>query len=175
MMKLLIPLFFLVPNVVLAEPLSIRSGDHDTFSRLVLTIPEGSVWGVTQIDNGYSLNISGNPDGFDISQIFERISRERIEAVIQKSPSDLDIFVQCQCYIDTFLWRPDRLVLDVIEGDPPNDARIFSLENIVTELSQLDNILPAPMPQNQRFVEVQLFDNPIRSVVEISNYEEVRS
>lgn len=113
-------LLICLPLSAWADPVSIRSGDHDTFSRLVISIGEGTGWQVQPTDGGYTLNLNGAVEGFDTSSVFDRIPRDRIAAVTQQTERSLFLAVDCACYADAFLWRPGQLVLDVVEGVGPD-------------------------------------------------------
>ncbi|MDA9207974.1 hypothetical protein N9O61_03720 [Octadecabacter sp.] len=110
-------LILLMPIPAFADVVSIRSGEHEDFSRLVLSIVDGTSWSIDQIDEGYRLFLDGHTDGFDISEVFERIPRTRLEGLEQVKQDSLDLQLSCACSIETFLWRSDRLVLDIIDAE----------------------------------------------------------
>jgi len=110
-------LFFLfLPFAVSADIVAIRSGEHENFTRLVFSIAEGETWNLNPTEGGYRLTLEGAGDGFDTSEVFERIPRTRIANLEQVGNRTLDLDLACDCMIESFLWRPDRLVLDVKEG-----------------------------------------------------------
>lgn len=119
MMRTLV-LLLCFPIAAIAEPVAIRSGEHETFSRLVISIGEGTEWGLQQTETGFMLELTGRSDGFDVSKVFERIPRSRIIDVSQPSENMLSLDVACDCFADAFLWRPGQLVLDVVDGENPN-------------------------------------------------------
>ena len=103
-----------------AQTVTIRSGDHDSFARLVFAIPEGTAWEVGRIGGGIGVRLQDLPDGISIDGIFDRIPRNRIaDATID---GDLvAIRLACDCYPDAFLWQSDRLVVDIVDGQSPSD------------------------------------------------------
>ncbi|SHJ05582.1 hypothetical protein [Wenxinia saemankumensis] len=107
-----------------AQTIPVRSGDHPTFARLVLSIPQGAAWRLGPVEGGYGLRISGpgvaEPD-FALGGVFDRIGRDRI-ARIDPVPGGIDLALACDCHADAFLWRDDRLVLDVVDGPPPAES-----------------------------------------------------
>lgn len=113
-------LLFLIPTVAFTETVTIRSGEHEMFSRLVMSIGIGTEWDVTQTTDGYLVEISEPANGFDTARVFERIPRTRIKAVQQRAPSTLFLAVDCDCHADAFLWRPGQLVLDIVTGSAPD-------------------------------------------------------
>jgi len=140
-------IFLALPAAVFSEPVTIRSGEHETFSRLVLSIGVGNEWGVTPESGGYVLDISGVSDGFDTSTIFARIPRERLVAVAQRDVDSLFLSVECDCYVDTFLWQPGQLVLDVVDGPDPESPNVEPVETLMSPTQtparpmQLPNLL----------------------------------
>ena len=101
-----------------------RSGDHPTFARLVFAIAPGRDWDLARDGTGYALSIDG-ADGFDPSEVFDRITRSRIAGLRVASnngSNGLTIDLACDCHADAFLWRPDRLVVDIVDGPAPDDS-----------------------------------------------------
>jgi len=100
-----------------AQDVTIRSGEHPAFSRLVLTIPSGSAWSLGRLGDRYALTLptglTVRPDG-----VFDRIPRSRI-ATLTADGADLLIDMSCGCHASAFLWRPDRLVIDINDGPAP--------------------------------------------------------
>lgn len=140
-MRILV-LFLCFPFAALAEPVEIRSGEHDTFSRLVVSIGEGTEWDLQQTETGYMLELTGRSDGFNVSEIFERIPRSRITDVSQPSENTLSLNVSCDCFADAFLWRPGQLVLDVVDGENPNTLIIVSDPREASTPSNVPQVLP---------------------------------
>lgn len=101
-----------------AETIFVRSGQHESFSRLVLSIPVGGAWRLGRSGNGYELSLDEGEHEFDVSEVFERISTNRITSLGQQS-GQLSIDLACDCHADAFLWRSDRLVIDIVDGPAP--------------------------------------------------------
>lgn len=99
-----------------AAPVTIRSGDHGAFTRLVLAIPDGAAWQLGRSDEGYLFRVDGAAE-FDTSGVFERIPRTRIRE-LRGAGGDLEILMACDCHADAFAWRPDRIVVDILDGPP---------------------------------------------------------
>ena len=113
-------LLALTASQALAEQVSLRSGDHPAFTRLVLSIAAESAWSLRKSPDGYALEVDGATD-YDSEDVFARISRNRI-ADLRANQTRLDILVDCDCHADAFLFRPDRLVVDIIDGPAPQDS-----------------------------------------------------
>lgn len=104
------------------QELQIRSGEHEDFSRLVFTIDPGSDWQLGRDGEGYRLSIGSSLGAVDTAAVFERIPRTRIaDLVPSANGTDLSILLGCDCTADAFLYRPDMLVVDVLDEAPdPN-------------------------------------------------------
>lgn len=104
-----------------AREVAIRSGEHRDFSRLVLAIGEGMQWRVETSDRAARLRLSDPEATFQTAGIFERLPRQRLEAVTDAGDGVLALRLACNpCHVDPFLWRPGRLVLDIVDGPDPD-------------------------------------------------------
>lgn len=136
----LLTLIVLSAKPAIANEVSIRSGEHDTYSRLVLTISEGAKWVIQRNELGYSLQVDGTTD-FDKSKIYDRIPATRI-ASTQSQGDELQLIVNCACHATAFLWRPDKLVIDINDGARDNDFAEVDVESDVVLAPTLPIITP---------------------------------
>lgn len=105
-----------------AEPVTVRGGEHGTFSRLVLTMPAGAAWRLGRTPGGYAIGITGGVT-FDLTRAFDRIPQSRLLALTPgEEPGRLDLTLGCGCHVTAFQWRPDAVVIDVTDGPPPEEA-----------------------------------------------------
>lgn len=119
MMRLLACILFLLPSVLFAQ-VSVRTGDHPTFSRLVITIPAGTTWEVDRVGGVATIRFAGT-NSISLDGFFDRIQRSRITSA-EVAGSSIRMLLNCDCGIDAFLWQPDKIVLDVTDpeaGDLP--------------------------------------------------------
>jgi hypothetical protein len=73
MKNLLTILLFLLSTQVQAQSVRVTSGEHEGFSRLVLTMPESNDWAFGRVEDGYALTLkSGNPR-YDLSDVYRRL------------------------------------------------------------------------------------------------------
>ncbi len=133
-------LFLFWPLIASADVINVRSGEHATFSRLVFSIPSQTEWSVSPVEGGYQLSFTGAEDGFSLDEVFERIPKTRLSNIAQVAPNTLELTVPCICHLDSFLWRSDRLVIDVIDGV---DRTINTEQKAATDLLQSE--LPTPL------------------------------
>ncbi|MBI1417347.1 MAG: hypothetical protein GC146_09005 [Limimaricola sp.] len=141
------------PSAAVAEPVRFRSGEHPGFSRLVLTLPPGVDWQLGRGAEGYLLRIDPAPDGFDPAGIFDRIPRARLRDVMPTAAGELQLALACDCHARAFLWRPERLVIDIVDG-PPTDRRFEQRFDSVSATPLLPPVLSAaatPMPPGLPF------------------------
>ncbi len=116
----LIPAAFALPVSALDIP--VRSGEHDTFSRLVLQIPKGASWTLEQGGRWATLSVGGAETVFRTGQVFDRIPRARIAEVEQGATgAPLQLRLNCDCPVTAFLQSATYLVLDVSSPDPPSE------------------------------------------------------
>lgn len=123
--SLFIPLFvFLLPALAAAQQITVRSGAHDGYSRLVLQLPEGARWTTEKRDGELEVAIPGHADGFDTSTVFARIDRRYIEAVEPASGS-VTVRYGCDCAAKVFREAGNLLVIDVApDADPAPPSAI---------------------------------------------------
>ena len=105
-----------------AQTVTFRSGNHPGFVRLVLDIPAGTPWDLGRSGEDYALDLGPGFD-FDLSGIFERIPRDRLAGIAAaETPGRLTLNLACPCHATAFLFQPDKLVIDVVDGPPPGDS-----------------------------------------------------
>lgn len=121
-MRGLIVFLLLWPAFATAQNVTVRSGEHDSFSRLVLAIGPSTQWRIETTEDGAALVLPDRSVVFETAEIFDRIPRDRLQAVVQEDVNRLSLLYDCECHVDAFLWQPGQLVIDVIDGPNPFDA-----------------------------------------------------
>mgnify|MGYP000235823816 CR=1 FL=1 len=142
-------IYFLIPQTTSAETVVLRSGDHPSFSRLVLQferdIPD---WTIGRTDRGYNLRII--QDGFlaDTSEIYRKITRNRLAGIeFDTVNTTLSLNVSCDCHLDAFNFRDGKLVVDIKDGPAPEGSpfeNTFIQEQPQTETSTSTPMLSSP-------------------------------
>ncbi|MCC5972880.1 MAG: hypothetical protein JJT81_02390 [Rubellimicrobium sp.] len=152
-----------MPGFAAGQTVTFRSGEHAVFSRLVLDIPIGADWEILPVPGGYRLQMDREIE-FDTRRAFDRIPRTRLSELATDSRAGaLDLRLDCDCFVTAFLFRPDKLVIDINDGPPPE-----GLPSRRSELSasgpvqgsaqvRLPDILPLGDPP--RFMDA-IADNP---------------
>jgi hypothetical protein len=140
MIRLFAPAFLLLtPLWALAEIVPVIAGEHADFTRVVLTIPQGSEWGTANTNGVFSVVLPPTTS-FDINGVFDKIPRTRIAAIqINKDNNHLEIELSCSCAGNAYLYRDVYLVIDFKESRNRNTLRAPTMnthQKLVTQ-SQL--------------------------------------
>lgn len=96
-----------------AQVIPVIAGEHDEFTRVVLTLPNRISWDVETLDRKIRIKM---PKGvtFDVGRLFEQINKDRISSVSSGvEPNSLDINLNCNCLTSTFMHQDVYLVLDI--------------------------------------------------------------
>ena len=116
----------LFPCASWAQDVSIRSGEHADFSRLVLDFDSRVTWQFGRVEGGYELRVSTPEVQFDLSRIFALIPRTRVQSVEDRGEGRLFIASSCDCHGDAFDLRASEVVLDIKDGAAPHAASPFN-------------------------------------------------
>lgn len=98
----------------------VRSGEHATFTRLVLYLPgPAETWSADKADDGYVVEVEPAPSALDTSDVFAFIPRTRISDV---SLRDGKILIEsaCDCHVAVFRARQNVIAIDVRDGPDPS-------------------------------------------------------
>ncbi|SNS10951.1 hypothetical protein [Antarctobacter heliothermus] len=146
------------PTLAGAQTVTVRSGEHGDFTRLVLDVPDGTEWDLIPDPNAalVTLSFGGGPYGFETSTVFNRIGTERIAGL---TPSEdgrtLDIRLNCQCGAEAFVLRGTMLVIDIAPSDSP--AQLTRSRAVRQEAGAGD---PAQSPLLREFSQIRFGDAP---------------
>ncbi|WP_281973305.1 hypothetical protein [Ruegeria faecimaris] len=100
-----------------ARDISVRSGEHDGYTRLVVQVPPGTEWGLKQTKNGARLDIALPDAEFQTGAVFQRLSQNRLSAISQTNPGDaLEMEFGCDCFATAFLHQNTMIVVDIAPG-----------------------------------------------------------
>jgi len=99
------------------DPIVVRSGEHEQFTRLVMLLPDQATWALEKNVETAWLSISDFEEGFDLSGAFEIIPRTRLNALVA-TDSRLELQMNCDCAVTGFVERNGYLVIDIADGIP---------------------------------------------------------
>lgn len=115
-------LLMLLSPPVYAQQVAVQTGEHASFTRVVVTIPSETPWQLGRNDAGYLLRLPGVA-GYDLRRFFDLIPRTRIEGVSESTTAgELQFAVRCLCYAEAFLDNSNVLVIDFRDGAAPETA-----------------------------------------------------
>ena len=108
--------WLLIPVSVLAEPVVVRSGNHDGFTRLVLYLPQGTEWSISEEERRVIVATTP-PATFDTSAVYDRIDRSRLKDLTPgAAPGELRLDLGCDCGLRTETLVGNALVVDLVPG-----------------------------------------------------------
>lgn len=117
MTRFVIALILLLASQADAEVIGVQSGDHDGFSRLVLSIPSDRAWKLGRENDGYVIETGNISDSFDIRTVFDLIGRNRLAGLDATSqPGRLSLSLACDCHATASKWQADWVIIDIIDG-----------------------------------------------------------
>jgi hypothetical protein len=113
-------MFFITASLAQANTVAIASGEHATFSRLVLSLPAESDWQLGRTATGYELTIAQSDLRYDVSKVFDLIPRTRLSGLFTDPRSgNLQLTIDCACHAMPFSLDARTLVIDLRDGPPP--------------------------------------------------------
>lgn len=126
MLRWLVVLVMLTTTPELAaQVIPVRAGEHDTFTRLTLQIPEGAVWQLATSARRAVVSLSLEDPVFDTSGVFSRVPRTRLLKIENGSAgAELALSLGCECETRAFVQNRSLLVIDILDPEKPGDNRV---------------------------------------------------
>lgn len=88
----------LVAGIAEAAVVTVKSGEHADFSRLVLFLPRGAEWQLEEAERAVTVSLPGPASHrFEVSGVFELIPRDRIAGLLQTDGNRLRVALNCAC------------------------------------------------------------------------------
>ncbi|GAA3858910.1 hypothetical protein [Celeribacter arenosi] len=115
MRQLLLILCMCFPTFAWGDQITVRSGEHADFSRLVMSFPDDVLWEVGRSDEDYVFNLLEGDHTFDVSEVFRLIPKSRIQSV-QTDNHTLVLSVSGNVHADAFDLAGGRVVIDIKDG-----------------------------------------------------------
>jgi hypothetical protein len=115
-------------KMALAQQVSVTTGDHPDFTRVVLESPGLTGWRLVRLTDGYALRLR-RPASFDLDDAFRVITRDRLTGLAALDDGrGLRLTLGCTCHAVGFDYRPGIVVIDLRDGPPP-DGSSFELSD----------------------------------------------
>lgn len=162
-----------LPILSAAQTLSVRSGEHGPFTRLVVDLQGQTDWELEQLGDRAVIRFPDSTYGFDTSAVFDRIDRSRIGSVSSlPGGGGLQIDLACRCEVEAFQSGARMLVLDVRPGNSdvavaqqPDSPGIASFSSV--DLGPRPSLGPRSRPaQEPFFVAGDATRDPIDRIAE---------
>lgn len=94
----------------------VRGGDHAGFTRLVLNLRQSQDWSMVETQSGYRLELPNWGAGFDLSQVFFKITRDRVSAVTA-TQNAVSFDLACQCAATATQLTSGVIFVDIAPAD----------------------------------------------------------
>lgn len=120
----LLSMAMMIATTSLAEVVTVRSGEHPGFSRLVAKIRPGATWDIRRDRRSVRVSVSAPGLVFDTRTVFDRIPRKRLQEV-SADPEEavLTLSLGCECEVTAFLEAGVYLVIDIADADGAGAGR----------------------------------------------------
>ncbi|MBK1634775.1 hypothetical protein [Rhodovulum adriaticum] len=139
MRQAVVILFLLaLPAIGWGQTVTVRSGEHADFSRLVFRPVAAGDWRLGRVAGGYRLELPGARRGIDLSGTFTRIPRDRLLSLERDGPRRVDLAVRAGAHARAFSMPPDMLIVDIRDGPPAANSPFETV---------LDRVPPPPVPR----------------------------
>lgn len=123
MIRLALALWLALTGLAFAAPVTVKSGEHEGFTRLVLDFGAPVNWTVGRTLDGYELRLDGNAPTYDLTEAFDIIGKSRLAAIwADPATNALQVGIACACHAIPFEFRPGIVVIDLRDGPPPKGS-----------------------------------------------------
>lgn len=119
--RLALGLVLSAQSLAAQQVVSVQSGEHDGFTRLVLQTDPAADWQVDESRGQAVVSFPGQALNFSTDTVFDRISTARLaglRAESNDSGSRLILELDCKCAVQSFAFEGNYIVLDVFDGPP---------------------------------------------------------
>ena len=102
-----------------AEGGAIRAGEHDGFTRIVLTVDPTTEWSLETAEGHAALRFPGRPLAFATAGVFDKIPQTRVTASRHARPRRhaVTVALGCDCRVSASFVGAQYLALDVADRD----------------------------------------------------------
>ena len=123
MLRLILLVWLALCASAAAQVVTVRSGEHDGFTRLVLTFPEPGGWDLGRTGDGYAFRARATRWRYDISTVFDLIPRDRLSALwVDPESGALRMGLGCDCHAIATPFRAGIVVVDIKPGPAPENS-----------------------------------------------------
>ncbi len=112
-------LFLFALPLAAQQVVSVTSGEHAGYSRLVLRVNPNLDWEIVKARGMATLRFPAQELSFATTRVFDRISTDRIASLStshSKNGSELQLKLKCSCDVQGFAFKGNYIVVDVFDG-----------------------------------------------------------
>ena len=101
-----------------ANEITVISGEHGNFSRLVVVSDAINGWSSTQLEDGYRIKFDGDNIVLDTTEVFRTIPRNRVKLARSAGEgAELLLDLNCDCPVRTFTEGNSVYVIDILDPE----------------------------------------------------------
>lgn len=115
-------LSLIFPSFVAAQTLTVQSGEHADFTRLVILTQDAPEWELGRVEGGYEFRPENTALDYDASRVFNLVPRKRLQDIEKRQDGRLFFAVECECNINAFQIAAG-IVIDFRDGLPQEGSR----------------------------------------------------
>lgn len=169
-MRFLFVILCIWPTFVAAQSTSfvsnVRSGEHETFTRVVLDLPAGETWRVSQSGQIATLKLGTESIRFDVSRAFQRIDHHRLAAIsFPKSSGELEFQLSCDCEMRAYEHPSNLLVLDIVERPEDSTTTVNGFMAPTGRVYRFSDLEPETMAGRDAPVPVWIDSQPAKEQI----------
>lgn len=119
-LKIMTLAFAVLSGPAAAQVVTVKSGEHGDFTRIVLSLPVSGDWRLGRTPDGYEVAITQGRPNYDLSDVYRLIKPDRLRSIwADPGTGLLQLGIGCSCHVIPFEFGPSNLVIDIREGSPP--------------------------------------------------------
>jgi hypothetical protein len=148
----IIALSILSAGMVQAATVTVKSGEHADFSRLVAYLPEGTDYDLQVDGRSLTLDLAGEDDHrFDVGTVFDLIPKTRVSGLSQPGGNRLTVTLNCDCQVTSAFEPPRLLIIDVADAVGTPVAAQMPAPSPAAPPAALRDRLRAPLVARQSY------------------------
>lgn len=162
-MKYIIAIILFLATPSFSAPITIKSGEHENFTRLTLEIPKNKTFSIKKNEGGYEVSFGDRPLTFDLNSVYKRIKHDRFKDIrVDSRTGNLVLAFDCACRLTSEVLKNSLLVLDLHDDAPKTGApskveHSFDWKNPLTDsISPKIDLTKWPLNENNGQITGQL-------------------
>ncbi|MEP1696649.1 MAG: hypothetical protein ABJJ69_08945 [Paracoccaceae bacterium] len=161
-------LLVLTSKISAAETIQIKTGEHQTFTRVVFYVDDSTPWEVLRTNKIIRIEFQNYTGYIDSTRVFSRIS-QKIISHVEKKENTIELHLNCSCDFELGAVTSSFRYLDISHDNSPkavvDDKSKFRISSIVLENFRRNSTGNTPLDPNQVSAlanELVLLDTPIQ-------------